>query len=179
MNKKLVRLTEGDLHRIVKESVNRVLTEMDWKTYANAGKKTRQQYKDSVDPLEREKLYNRYKEFEKMANGRFSDEYIGDMKYDTFGDKWSGKKSPKFDGKFYLDKSEMPYQAIVGTNKGDNRIFSTKKGAYYGPHGYTTPRSFFRDKDVSDKFMRANDELWDYHNGDYEYKKGNGWQLKK
>ena len=27
MNKKLIRLTEGDLHRIVKESVNRVLNE--------------------------------------------------------------------------------------------------------------------------------------------------------
>lgn len=29
MNKKLIRLTEGDLHRIVKESVNNVLTEHD------------------------------------------------------------------------------------------------------------------------------------------------------
>ena len=28
MNKKLIRLTEGDLHRIVKESVNRVLNEI-------------------------------------------------------------------------------------------------------------------------------------------------------
>ena len=27
MNKKLIRLTESDLHRIVKESVNRVLNE--------------------------------------------------------------------------------------------------------------------------------------------------------
>ena len=35
MNKKLIRLTEGDLHRIVKESVNRVLTELDWTTYSN------------------------------------------------------------------------------------------------------------------------------------------------
>ena len=33
--KKLVRLTESDLHRIVKESVSKVLTELDWKTYAN------------------------------------------------------------------------------------------------------------------------------------------------
>ena len=29
MNKKLIRLTESDLHRIVKESVNRVLREME------------------------------------------------------------------------------------------------------------------------------------------------------
>ena len=29
MNKKLIRLTESDLHRIVKESVNRILSEMN------------------------------------------------------------------------------------------------------------------------------------------------------
>jgi hypothetical protein len=35
MNKKLIRLTEQDLHRIVKESVNKLLTELDWTTYSN------------------------------------------------------------------------------------------------------------------------------------------------
>ena len=35
MEKKLIRLTESDLHNIVKESVNKILTELDWKTYAN------------------------------------------------------------------------------------------------------------------------------------------------
>ena len=39
MNNKLIRLTESDLTKIVKESVNKVLTELDWKTYANAAKK--------------------------------------------------------------------------------------------------------------------------------------------
>ena len=38
-NKKLIRLTESDLHNIVKESVNKILSEMDWKTYANAERK--------------------------------------------------------------------------------------------------------------------------------------------
>ena len=38
-NKKLIRLTESDLHRIVRESVNKVLTELDWKTYQNAAEK--------------------------------------------------------------------------------------------------------------------------------------------
>ena len=34
MNKKLIRLTEGDLHRIVKESVNRILDE-GWSSYVD------------------------------------------------------------------------------------------------------------------------------------------------
>lgn len=34
MNKKLIRLTESDLHRIVKESVQKILNEADgWQTY--------------------------------------------------------------------------------------------------------------------------------------------------
>lgn len=39
MNKKLIRLTESDLHRIVKESVNKLLTELDWTTYSNYQKR--------------------------------------------------------------------------------------------------------------------------------------------
>jgi len=44
MNKKLIRLTESDLHKIVKESVNKVLTELDWKTYASAANKSNRRY---------------------------------------------------------------------------------------------------------------------------------------
>ncbi len=39
MDKRLIKLSESDLHKIVKESVNKVLTELDWRTYANAAKK--------------------------------------------------------------------------------------------------------------------------------------------
>lgn len=39
--KQVIRLTESDLHRIIKESVNNVLTELDWKTYANAARLTK------------------------------------------------------------------------------------------------------------------------------------------
>ena len=35
----MVRLTESDLHRVIKESVKNILTELDWKTYANASRK--------------------------------------------------------------------------------------------------------------------------------------------
>lgn len=41
--KQVVRLTESDLHRIIKESVNNVLTELDWTTYSNAAAKRFQQ----------------------------------------------------------------------------------------------------------------------------------------
>ena len=34
-----VRLTESQLRNVIKESVKQVLSELDWKTYANAAKK--------------------------------------------------------------------------------------------------------------------------------------------
>lgn len=38
-----IRLTESKLKQIVEESVKNILTELDWKTYANAAKKRAQQ----------------------------------------------------------------------------------------------------------------------------------------
>lgn len=42
MNKKLIRLTESDLHRIVKESVNKILKENDENYY----------YDDAIEALQ-------------------------------------------------------------------------------------------------------------------------------
>ena len=38
--KKIVHLTEGQLHNVIKESVKQVLSELDWKTYMNAARKS-------------------------------------------------------------------------------------------------------------------------------------------
>lgn len=62
MNKKLIRLTESDLYRIVKESVNKILNEMDWKTYQSAADKVKAQ-----TPISRETLSNS-EEFDKVSN---------------------------------------------------------------------------------------------------------------
>ena len=44
MDKQVINITESDLHNIVKESVNKVLTELDCRTYANAAKKGSPRY---------------------------------------------------------------------------------------------------------------------------------------
>lgn len=47
MKKNRIRLTESQLHSVIKESVKQVLSELDWKTYANAAKKSYEQGRDS------------------------------------------------------------------------------------------------------------------------------------
>lgn len=72
MNKKLIRLTESDLHRIVKESVNRVLNEINTDTAISAHKKAQSDLdnmefswsdSDAVD-----KYYKRQRQADKFAD---------------------------------------------------------------------------------------------------------------
>ena len=44
-----VRLTEGQLHNVIRESVNQILNELDWKTYDNAERKRYHQMKNQDD----------------------------------------------------------------------------------------------------------------------------------
>ena len=51
-----IRLTEGQLHHVIRESVNNILNELDWKTYNNAFEKKykRMQNKDDKYEFNRE-----------------------------------------------------------------------------------------------------------------------------
>ena len=51
-----VRLTEGQLHNVIRESVSQILNELDWKTYASAARKKDDQMKnpDDSDEFSRE-----------------------------------------------------------------------------------------------------------------------------
>lgn len=169
MKKQTIRLSEAQLHRVIKESVNKVLSELDWKTYANAARKSK----------ERGDSFDRYYNFGKAANDAFNDEYVGDYKHDTLGDKLRGNKSPRFDAFFHPNRDKFAYGAVTGYNKGGDKIFATEKGTYHSHNGLQKPGSFFRNKEVADAFEKANDELFDYENGNYEYQKGKGWKMKK
>ena len=41
--KQIIRLTEGDLHNIIRKSVNNIIQELDWKTTMNAARKRKKQ----------------------------------------------------------------------------------------------------------------------------------------
>ena len=171
--KQTIKINESQLKEMIAETVKNVLSELDWKTYANAAKKRLQQYHDNP---EKKELWDKYYDLNQMANQRFDDDYVGDMKYDTFRDKVRGKHSPRFSARFDSSKEDrMPYGAINGYNKGGDKLFSTDKGTYHSSKGITSPRQFFRDAEVADKFAKANDELWDYFNDDYDYDNEKGW----
>jgi len=78
MNKKLIRLTESDLHQIIKESVNKVLTELDWKTYANAARKRYDNaYADNSGRATNQQELEKGNQLSQAANNAFQKQHGG------------------------------------------------------------------------------------------------------
>jgi hypothetical protein len=107
--KQLIRLTEGDLYKIIKESINNILTELDWRTYDSAGQKALKKSKE-IDKSNKDssnKMYQRAlkfnkasdKAYEKQTYGQSSKEkrqsindyYDGKTKYNKDTHKWENK----------------------------------------------------------------------------------------
>ena len=81
-----VRLTEGQLHNVIRESVSQILNEIDWKTYENAAYKKARRMKNSgdMDEWKREAkpfldaaytaLYKKYPHLQSALNKNYADE---------------------------------------------------------------------------------------------------------
>ena len=168
MNKKLIRLTESDLHRIVRESVNKVLMEasgLDPRTTANAAEKARMRGQ-----------YDRAKMFknasvdswnEKFADGDmegFDSEFFDPKFYDgsvSLGDGGVSVKHTKDNGYGDIYKPKCPSR-----NGEDYRFYWREYGKNKlkkEPH-ITTPMT--KGEKVASQMVR----------GDGEYIKGKGWK---
>ena len=81
MNKKLIRLTESDLHRIVKESVQNILKEAEKYHNASPQELLDTDY-ESVSPDE----YNQLRQYDKGMNVRMINKggYYGNPKLDSY-----------------------------------------------------------------------------------------------
>jgi hypothetical protein len=60
-----VRLTEGQLHNVIRESVSQILNELDWKTYDNAYNKKWERMENPSDPAEH------YKNLWPLVNAKY------------------------------------------------------------------------------------------------------------
>ena len=126
MTKNIIRLTESDLHRIVKESVNKVLTEMDWKTYMNASRKRKQQANDlrgeyakefprSMIATKRNYLDDKSDALETHAQKAFQKQH-GKLGHDH----WYENDTPEFKGRHTLGDfaSDNDFDAKAPTENG-------------------------------------------------------------
>ena len=181
-----VRLTESQLHNVIKESVKQVLSELDWKTYANAANKMRRERGDADYWKERgEKFPNT---ISKAANARHRAERLGQAAKDAFNRDYGYKNGHWLDD----DYAEVG----MGGDFGYTDEFAPHAAAWKHdgvalkkcfPHGvYTherTPEEFFDSNPNSEKavnaYNTAKTEMQNFKKGNYEYEpNGRGWYLK-
>ena len=90
-----VRLTESQLHNVIKESIKQVLSELDWKTYANAADKMSRERGDADYWKEKgEKFPNT---ISKAANARQRAERLGQASKDAFNRDYGYKRGEWLD----------------------------------------------------------------------------------
>lgn len=166
-----IRLSESQLHNVIKESVKQVLSELNWKTYQNAAKKSHLKALDNDDMSDNEyhNELDRSRRFRQAAEDAFNRDYgTNDTKLhsDMHGSK---KRAP---GGGYFPFHDDSY---IEMKKGSDTY-----GTYY-PYGYNKDFEWSYGYDSSKsrpEWDRAKQELKHYQNGDFDYDDEKGWHLK-
>lgn len=182
--KKTIRLSESDLHRVIKESVRQCLTELDWKTYASAADKARERYENSPLPKSR-KEWDRAREFDAAASRELSDKHGRNLS--TWGDMNGNRTvmdadAPWTDGSNAYGPSPLGYYYTSSPERDWRKGYSDLKDGDLEVMGDIpvdiTPNKWKSQEDC-DKRNRDNvigREIDDYVHGRNKYTKGKGWQ---
>lgn len=177
MNKKLIRLTESDLHRIVKESVNKVLTELDWKTYMNYSQ-GRANQGDAAFKNGDENMARKY--WDKAHNGVYSAK-------NAFGKQYNHGYAPTGRG------DEITMSDVYDNGRGNIYTTYDSPDKYYdrsrsfhsrNGDGFEYDSSGRKEQEIRDiagnyranDVMNANKDVNDYKTGKSQYVSGQGWK---
>lgn len=189
-----VRLTESQLHQVIKESVRQVLSELDWKTYQSAYEKQHARGYEKNHPMR-----VRDKAFKKAARKAFNDQFGYEGENGYYKAKGDGE-SPKRYYQSYM--KTYPFTAMDFHTQA--RISKPKHTDYYDDvidYGFNEPRykngyngkpygyynlnhrniDDYYDKmgEIGRKAQKGNKEIENFRNGNYTYEpNGRGWHLK-
>lgn len=189
MNKNRIRLTESQLHNVIKESVKQVLSELDWKTYANAGKKAGKGGDISTQrEMNPEGTPSQW--FKDASNARSRADKFYDKARKQFDTDYGYSNGSLYDkdasnvrmGGSFTSSEEFSPHAVGYQDKGYGNPYKYEYGRRYD--GYAgqdmSPEEFFNgNQEAADSYHKANREMQNFKKGNYEYEpNGKGWQLK-
>ena len=179
--KQTIRLTESDIRRMVMEAMN----ELDWKTYANAGK---QATKRGFANYWKEKGVNGYDAISNAAKERVRAKRFGNAAKDAFNRDFGYQSGEDMHddnyqrvgmgGDFGASDEFAPHVAgwKHATTTKDDGYESFNKFPYGSYTSERTPEGFFGDNpDAILAYNNAKDEIDNYNKGNYRYEKGKGW----
>ena len=169
--KRQVRLTEGQLNRIIKESVNNILSELDWRTYQSAYEKSngsrRQNFRQAAN-----NSFNRQNGYG-LKNVPYGHE--DDLNMSADGDFYGGGNLYTYNGDRFNTGSgnlEKRYtnQNVATTN------YKHKRGDVVEPDEDERPNATGFNPQRKMKQMQGDKQVRDYFNGKSNYVKGKGWK---
>ena len=184
MRKDIYRLTESELKEMIKESAMKILSELDWRTYASAAKKNDEWRKEH--PIHRANQWNRSYDFQNAATDAFNKKYGLEKQYDEpnggekgqihlnpFNDfKVSGSRDHDFGddgGPFDLKHHVYHMSKEYGKNGGYGRTRMWDRAHE------TTPEEFYGNEEMGRKFRDAEKDAEDFRSGKSHYVSGKGW----
>ena len=185
MDKNIIRINESTIHKIIKEKANKILSELDWRTYASAAKKNDEWRQNN--PKHRANQWNRSFDFRNAAKNAFDKSHGLEGQYD--GKPYGGEKGTINYNIFSGDDD------VTGSRDHDFRDENPHglnhnvyhMGKRYGKDGgygrtrmwdyahETTPEEFYGDKEMGRKFRDAEKDVEDFNSGKTHYVKGKGW----
>lgn len=180
-----IRLTESELKAKIKESIQKVLTELNWRTYQNAADKAEKWRKEHPYQYDR----NRGHAFQNAASDAFRKEYGLENQYDN------GQYGGEIGTINYNNYDSSRPPEVTGSRDhdfgdGDNhglRHNVYHMGKRYGEDGgygrtrmwdsahETTPEEFYGNEEMGKKFRQAEKDVEDFNSGKAKYVKGKGW----
>lgn len=203
MAKNVIKLTEGELKKIITESVKKVISELDWKTYDSAMRKAAQRGEwdraGKFGGASRSAFNRDFGTKNSVYDYNYSRDHVPyepDYKFNYKLDDWEPNGTRSNSG-YYIDSIEAHSDdgpdSLRRITQGSREINHRRdmKGKYS-----TNMRDIDRPDDIdydndgnvwADDYSRAEAvaaarkggrETRDYLKGNYQYTKGRGWHLK-
>ena len=185
MGKQVLRLTENELKSLVRESARKILSELDWQTYASAAQKNDEWRKNNAH---RANQWNRSMDFRSAARDAFDKKHGLEHQYDEPNSYYGGEK-----GSINLDTDDFEVSGSRNHDFGDGGgSFNLNHNVYhmgkkYGKDGGygrtrmwdvahdTTPEEFYGDEEMGKKFRDAEKDAEAFKSGKSHYVSGKGW----
>ena len=185
-NKTIFRLTESELRGFIGESVKKILSELDWRTYASAAQKNDVWRREN--PNHRANQWNRSYDFRNAARDAFDKKHGLEHQFDEPNSRYGGDKGS-------INLNSMDDFSVSGSRDHDfgdgdphglrhNVYHMSKKYGKDGGYGRTrmwdtahetTPEKFYGTKEMGKKFRDAEQDANDFTSGKSHYVKGKGW----
>lgn len=185
-NKTIFRLTESELRSFIGESVKKILSELDWRTYASAAQKNDEWRKENTN--HKANKWNRSMDFRNAARDAFDKKHGLEHQFDEPNSRYGGDKGS-------INLNSMDDFSVSGSRDhdfGDGDPHGLRHNVYhmgkkYGKDGgygrtrmwdtahETTPEEFYGNEEMGKKFRDAEQDANDFTSGKSHYVKGKGW----